>query len=489
MLETLREFGLEQLERAGEAEDAHRDHAAYYLDLAESMASAHLRHAETARESAFLADHDNLRAALGWSLAQGDAVTALLLAGALWPFWSAHGYLGEGRRWLSDALDLAAATSAADDDAYVQALMGAVHLAIDHGAYDEAEGWCTRLIAFTRTGGLQRPLVTALNAGGVLARERGRYAEATRYHDEAFALAEAQGDHSGIAAALIGLGYAAIFSGDVARGTALCEQSLAMYRAAKDRRGLASALVGLAVAVSHAGAFAESERFASEALELFRALGDSGNVSEALWVVGVSALSQEEFDRAIPVLEEILAIRRTRGDDLGATQPLSALGMIALQQGEHERARFLLDDSLAMLAQYDDPWSRAMTSALLGHVELAVGAAALAYARFAKAAAIFRTIENPLYIPWVLEGLAGVAAARGAWELAARLCGARDALHASLGLGMPPAAPAAYARTIAGCRDALGEEGFESAHNAAGHLAPEQALAEAEGFARSESLC
>ena len=206
-------------------------------------------------------------------------------------------------------------------------------------------------------------------------------------------------------------------------------------------------------------------------------------------MVGISALSQEAFDRASPVLEEILAIHRTRGNDLGATQPLSAPGMIAMQGGDHERARLLLDESLAMLARYDDPWSRAVTSALLGYSEMAVGDEALAYARVAKAAVNSRTIENPISIPWVREGLAGVAAARGAWELAARFRGARDALHASLGLGMPPAAPAMYARTIAGCRDALGEEGFESAHNAAGHLAPEQALAKTEGVARAESLC
>ena len=58
-----------------------------------------------------------------------------------------------------------------------------------------------------------------------------------------------------------------------------------------------------------------------------------------------------------------------------------------------------------------------MTSALLGYVEMAVGDAALAYVRVAKAAVNVRPIENPLYTPWVLEGLAGVAAARGAWGI------------------------------------------------------------------------
>ena len=90
-------------------------------------------------------------------------------------------------------------------------------------------------------------------------------------------------------------------------------------------------------------------------------------------------------------------------------------------------------------------------------------------------------------MPWILEGLAGVAAARGAWTSTARLCGGRDALHAGLGLGMPPANPAAHARTVARCRDALGEDAFVVAHDAGGQLSPAQALAEAEHLASTEA--
>ncbi len=88
-------------------------------------------------------------------------------------------------------------------------------------------------------------------------------------------------------------------------------------------------------------------------------------------------------------------------------------------------------------------------------------------------------IGNALYLPWCLEGLAGVAAARRAWELAARLCGARDALHARLGLGMPPADPNAYAHTLARSRAELGDAAFAAAHEAGRALSPDQALAEA----------
>ena len=487
MLETLREFGLELLEQAGEADDIRRAHAAYYLGLAETVAAEGCGSAGMTWGTRLASEHDNLRAALGWSLAQRDAATALRLAGALWPFWSARGYLSEGRRWLRDTLALTDAVGATDEDVYVKALVGAAHLTIDLASYDEAEGWCDQAVAFARTRETRRDLVAALNAAGRLARERGNYPEATRCHDEALALAESLGNHLDRAVALTGLGYAALFSGDIARGSRLCERSVELYRAATDRRGLATALIGYAVAVSHTGAFAQSERLAAEALDLFRALGDTGQTAEALWVVGISAMSQGQLDRATPVLEEILALRRDRGDERGARQPLDALGHIALQQGDHEQARVLLNESFSSLARYDDPWARAMILTLLGHVELAAGDATRAYARFAQAEPIFQAIGNPLYVPWVLEGLAGVAAACDAWDLAARLCGARDALHASLGLGMPPANPTTFARTVAQSRSALSEVAFDAAHAAGGQMSPAQALAEVEGLAPVDS--
>ena len=50
-------------------------------------------------------DHDNLRTALMWSRDTGDHDTLLRLAGALAFFWYYRGYLGEGQRWLNQALE------------------------------------------------------------------------------------------------------------------------------------------------------------------------------------------------------------------------------------------------------------------------------------------------------------------------------------------------------------------------------------------------
>ncbi len=103
MLETIREFALERLQDSGEEAVVRRQHAAYFLSLAEE-AAAELNGARRTEWLNRLEDeHDNLRAALRWSKEHQEQ-TALRLAVARSPFWELRGYLSEGARWLSELL-------------------------------------------------------------------------------------------------------------------------------------------------------------------------------------------------------------------------------------------------------------------------------------------------------------------------------------------------------------------------------------------------
>jgi len=113
MLETVREYAGERLEAGGEAEEMRRRHAVYFLALTEE-AEPELRGARQVEWLARLeADHDNLRAALGWSLGGGDRELGLRLAGSLWFFWHTRGHWSDGRRWLEGALGEATAAPSA----------------------------------------------------------------------------------------------------------------------------------------------------------------------------------------------------------------------------------------------------------------------------------------------------------------------------------------------------------------------------------------
>src|SRR5262249_17217344 len=104
LLETVREYALEQLEASGETEAPRCAHATYYLSLSEGV-EAGLRGPEMVEVLGRVhREHDNLRAALSWAREQRQTEFGLRLAGALAHFWWFHGHLSEGRRWLESLL-------------------------------------------------------------------------------------------------------------------------------------------------------------------------------------------------------------------------------------------------------------------------------------------------------------------------------------------------------------------------------------------------
>jgi predicted ATPase/transcriptional regulator with XRE-family HTH domain len=465
MLETIREYGSEQLEARAEAGPARHRHAAWYLALAEEAAPA-LAGADAAAWLARLdAEHDNLRAALGCAGEQGDAVTALRLAGALGRYWAQRGHLSEGRQWCAQALALPAPTGADSRLVRVRCLVAAGRLAIGQAAYDEAESWTAEAVALARAHGDEAALAAALNTQGLLARGRDQYADAARAHQEALTQARAAGHRGEEAAALLGLAYAAMFTGDLARAGALTEESLAAARTSQDRLVLAQALFFLGWAASNTGAYERAEALDTEALGLFADLGEAGEHAEAQFVLGTIAMFSGDYARAAALFEQSLAERRDRGDEHTAARHLGGLGSALLNVGDLPRTRAVLEESLVVARRYDDRWSSAMSLTLLGHLRLAEGDRGRAAAELGEAAALFQSTGNVVYLPWCLEGLAGVAAAAGEFDRAAEIAGGRDALRAQTGVLLPPVYRAAWERMLEAVRGGLGEEGFARAHD------------------------
>jgi predicted ATPase len=107
MLDTIREYGMSWLRDLGEHAELRRRHRDRYLDLARRGDAAWLGPDQYAWYDRIAAEHDNLRAALEFSLTEADGHTALELAGALWFVWDGCGFPKEGQHYLDRALALA----------------------------------------------------------------------------------------------------------------------------------------------------------------------------------------------------------------------------------------------------------------------------------------------------------------------------------------------------------------------------------------------
>ncbi|MBV9578397.1 MAG: hypothetical protein JO057_07405 [Chloroflexi bacterium] len=105
MLETIREYALEELESSGEVEQAECAHATFYAGLAQQL-EPELTLARPEAIRTIGVEIDNLNAALAWAVAHQETALALQLTTAAYAYWLYIGQVGEGRRWLEAALEL-----------------------------------------------------------------------------------------------------------------------------------------------------------------------------------------------------------------------------------------------------------------------------------------------------------------------------------------------------------------------------------------------
>ena len=107
ILETLRQYASEQLERTGQAEEVRRRHALFFADVivrrwGPFWFSEHTK----SRLASVERDYENFRTSLRWLVDKGDTRAAERLAAALTTYWVSGLRLQEGRHWLEIVLDM-----------------------------------------------------------------------------------------------------------------------------------------------------------------------------------------------------------------------------------------------------------------------------------------------------------------------------------------------------------------------------------------------
>jgi non-specific serine/threonine protein kinase len=360
LLETVRHYAWERL-RAWPPQDqtercATQDrHLAWSLALAEAGAAALTGPGQGEWLARLEAEHDNLRAALAYSLAQpAGARQGLALAGALWRFWYLRGHLGEGRRWLEQALALAPEVGDAAR-ARARALHGAGVLAMLQDDNAQAVTLLETSLALYRDLGDRQGLASALNGLGNVAIEMGDYARAAARHSESLALRREIGDRHGVASSLGNLAYIARARGDLDTAAGLHEESLALRRELGDAQGVATAMHNLAGVAWERGDFTRAEALYGESLALRRHLNDRSGIEATLRDLAMMRVEAgRDTTESIALLRESLAISRALANRLGMARALEGLAL-AWQAEQPERAVRLLSAAAAIRREIATP--------------------------------------------------------------------------------------------------------------------------------------
>jgi predicted ATPase/class 3 adenylate cyclase len=340
MLETIREYAVERLAVAGEAERLQYTHAGEYLAFAEDADAGLLGGGRQAEWLDRLeADHDNLRAALAWFLRRGPAEPGLRLAAALRRFWRARGYITEGRQWTAELLAQPAARGRSL--ARARALHAAGFFTSQQGDYGEARALFAESLEIFRELGDPRGIGWALVDLGYLTRYEGNHAAARALLEESLEPLTQAGETEGMAAALGNLGLVARDQGDPDVAERYLEQSLALWQRLDDRVGIGWALTGLAMAARAQGRLDVAEVRTEKSLAVWQELGDRQNRANVLSTAARLARDQREYALARARLAESLAIFEDLGDRRGLAFALEGFAGLAADEAQPLRAHCL----------------------------------------------------------------------------------------------------------------------------------------------------
>ena len=295
LLETIRQYAGDKLQESGTARWSHDRHLAYFLMYAEKAEPYLFSAEQRAWASRLEIEHDNLRAALRWSLESDQAKAGLQMTGALAWFWHNNGHLSEGSRWLEKML-----TS-------------------DHDV-----------------PGTER--AKALRVSSMISRYMGDYIRAEALADSSIKLYREMGDNQGVGLALISLGDTLRLEGKREDAIELLQESLYLLLSTGEMWGIAYAQVVLGDAWFRLGDIERAATSWEESLRLTRELGDNSLMGWSLGGLADVARLRREYNRSIEMLKESLKLYRELGNKSQPPFTLEALGLAAAALGKTQHA-------------------------------------------------------------------------------------------------------------------------------------------------------
>jgi len=351
MLETLREYGLEQLEQLGEADETRHAHATWVLDLAETAEPRMQGNDQEQWLNRLGPEWENIRAAMEWLLQSRREAIVLRTLSAIRRFCTARGHVSEAREFLDRAL---AAMGADQSVVRCRGLIAAGNLAEDQGDLDIAQALCTQARALAVDLGDKLSEAQALIGLGYVANDRGDYAMALAVHTQAATLAREIDAQHVLGTALGNLASVSYFQGKLDDAQRYWEEAGHIFKTLGDHLTEALAVGNLGAVATEQGEFDHAERLQQRALQLQRRLGNAPNIALVLVNLadicrhlGDFTLANDQLAEAIPILHQ-LGFKALEGI------ALNTLATVAYAQGDLERSASAMLHSMRLLSEVGD---------------------------------------------------------------------------------------------------------------------------------------
>jgi predicted ATPase len=192
-------------------------------------------------------------------------------------------------------------------------------------------------------------------------------------------------------------------------------------------------LFGVGNLAQRQGDYTVARKFYDRSLAVALELGDKRQIAKSNWGLGALACLQGEPASSRAFLAESLTIGRRLDDREITAMSLNVLGELERAEGNYSDARSLYEEALALRRLICDKAGVCSTLINLGAVAYFEDDDEGARACYLEALALGQELRHKSAIFHVLDGVAALATRRGDAESAARLAGAADRLHESIG--------------------------------------------------------
>lgn len=335
MLEVLREYALEELESAGETKAAQQRHWTYFLDLIEAIEPGPKEPDLPAWMKQLEEEHDNLRAALKWTLEQNEIDAALRIAGAVWKLWQIHGHVEEGMQWMEFILNRSQGQTSV---ARAKVLWGAGWLGMVTGNLSQSRKYFEEGALISRQLNDRRYLGLSLHGIGAVARGQGDFPSSRAAFDESLPLFQGLGNTEDIAWTFEHLGATAIEQGDFTQAISYLSQALELFHELGQNWACAEALTFLGHAALQQHNYVLAQNRYEEALAIYQQLEDKPNVATMNSYVGATLFGRGDYKQAVNLYKESLLLARDLKDYWGVTWGVERLAEVAEKLGQLDRA-------------------------------------------------------------------------------------------------------------------------------------------------------
>lgn len=349
MLETIRQYGNEKLNEAGEEKIFKTMHLEYFMNLCEGAVSEYKGSNVKKWLDLIEEFYPNVQSALAWSLDNGLREEGTRLAVSMGKFWELRGHYMEGRNWFQKIINNPGDVS---PEIIANAKSLAAVLAALQTDYKTSQRYLEEALEFYRNTNNKNGIGNCLNNLGLNYFDLGEYKKSKLCMNEGLEIRKKTNNRIGICSTLNSLGLVALAEGEFSSAKEYFEESLDIAIELKDLIYMAIGYNNLAQIYQRFGNYEKAKDYFEKGLSIDRELGNKLGICVSIYNLGLVEQEKKDFIAAKKYFEESLKI----GKEIDSRQiiPYSLLGMgqIALEEKKYDDAEKLFKECLNFYTEF-----------------------------------------------------------------------------------------------------------------------------------------